>query len=481
MTDMATTAPARRAGLGWAILASSLPMFVVALNNLVVTNALPQIEEDFGADQTTLQWVVNAYVLAFAGMLLTGAALGDRYGRKLMFLVGIGIFSLGSVACALAYSSETLIAARVVQGIGAAAILPLSLTILAAAVSEKMRSAAIGIWSGINGLGVALGPLVGGAVTEGLDWKWIFWVNLPVGVVAVPLVLWAIAETRGADRGLDIPGVVLVTGLITSLVWGIVRAGDDGWTSTPILTAFGIALVLLIAFVLWERKAKSPLLPLRFYRIPNFVLSNVVSLAMYFGVFGSIFFLAQYLQGPLGFSPLEAGVRTLPWTAMPMIVAPLAGLITDKVGGGRLMALGLALQGVGLGWIASIATTTTPYGDMVPAMVIAGIGMGLVFAPTTAVVLGSVQPHEHGKASGANNTVREIGGALGIAVLTTVFTDYFNEIEIRKPADAAEAFVHGMVPAIWVGVVFVGVGALAGLFISKRVAAASSPQKLVEV
>ncbi|MEU5692906.1 MFS transporter [Actinosynnema sp. NPDC020468] len=470
-----TAIPTRRVGWGWAIVASSIPMFVVALNNLVVTNALPQIAEDFSADQETLQWVINAYVLAFAGMLLTGAALGDRYGRKLFFLLGIGVFSLGSVACALADSSATLIAARIVQGVGAAAILPLSLTILAAAVSEKMRSAAIGIWSGINGLGVALGPLVGGAVTEGLDWKWIFWVNLPVGAIAVPLVLWAITESRGADRGLDIPGVVLVTGFITSLVWGIVQAGDEGWGSRPILTAFGVALVLLIAFVLWERKAKSPLLPLRFYRIPNFVLSNVVSLAMYFGVFGSIFFLAQYLQGPLGYSPLEAGVRTLPWTAMPMVVAPLAGLITDKVGGGRLMALGLALQGIGLAWIANIATTTTPYGDMVPPMVIAGIGMGLVFAPTTAVVLGSVRPHEHGKASGANNTVREIGGALGIAVLTTVFTDYFDDVQIRKPADAAEAFVHGMVPAIWVGVVFVAVGALAGLFIRKRKALSAEP------
>ncbi|MFD1147260.1 MFS transporter [Saccharothrix hoggarensis] len=475
-----TTAPTRRVGLGWAILASSVPMFVVALNNLVVTNALPQIAEDFSADQTTLQWVVNAYVLAFAGMLLTAAALGDRYGRRLVFLIGIAVFSLGSVACALADSSGSLIAARVVQGVGAAAILPLSLTILAAAVPEKMRSAAIGIWSGINGLGVALGPLVGGAVTEGLDWTWIFWVNLPVGAIAAPLVLWAISESRGADRGLDIPGVVLVTGLITSLVWGIVRAGDEGWTSPQILGAFGVALVLLVAFVLWERKAPNPLLPLRFYRIPNFVLSNVVSLSMYFGVFGSIFFLAQYLQGPLGFSPLEAGVRTLPWTAMPMIVAPLAGLITDKVGGGKLMALGLALQGVGLGWIATLATTTTPYGDLVPPMVIAGIGMGLVFAPTTAVVLGSVRPSEHGKASGANNTVREIGGALGIAVLTTVFTEYFADVEIRQPADAAEAFVHGMIPAIWVGVVFVAAGALAGLFIRKRAAVTQEP-KLVEV
>jgi EmrB/QacA subfamily drug resistance transporter len=430
---------------------------------------LPQIAKSFSANETDLQWVINAYVLAFAGLLLTGAALGDRYGRKLMFVVGIVIFTLASVACALSQSTEALIAARVAQGVGAAAILPLSLTILSDAVPEKMRSASIGIWSGINGLGIALGPLVGGAVTEGVSWKWIFWLNVPVAVVAIPLVLWAIRESRGRDRGLDIAGMVLVTGAVIAAVWGIVRAGDDGWSSRPIVTAFTATFVLLVLFVLWERRAANPLLPLRFYRIPSFVLSNIVSLAMYFGVFGSIFFLAQYLQGPLGFSPLSAGLRTLPWTAMPMLVAPLAGLVTDRVGGGKLMAAGLALQGVALSWIALIAAPDIEYTRLVPAMVIGGIGMGLVFAPTTAVVLGSVRRHEAGKASGANNTVREVGGALGVAVLTTVFTHYFKQVRIRSAADAGHAFVHGMQPAIWVGVLVVGVGAIAGLFIRRRV------------
>lgn len=459
----------KRVPVGWAIVASSIPMFIVALNNLVVTNALPQISKDFSASITDLQWVINAYVLAFAGLLLTSAALGDRYGRKLVFLVGVGVFTVGSVGCALATSTGALIGARVVQGIGAAAILPLSLTVLAAAVSPKMRSAAIGIWSGINGLGVALGPLVGGAVTEGLDWKWIFWINLPVAVIAVPLLLWAIRESKGAAGGLDLFGMVLVSGAVTAAVWAIVRASDDGWTSAPIVSAFGAAALMLVVFVFWERRVTSPLLPLSFYKIPSFVLSNVVSLAMYFGVFGSIFFLAQYLQGPLGYSPLSAGLRTLPWTAMPMVVAPLTGLIVDRVGGGRLMALGLALQAVGLAWIANISAVDTPYGDLVPPMVIAGIGMGLVFAPTTAVVLGSVREHEHGKASGANNTVREVGGALGVAVLATVFTHYFNEVQIRSPQDAAKAFVNGMQPAIWVGVAVVVAGAIAGLFIRKSV------------
>jgi EmrB/QacA subfamily drug resistance transporter len=460
----------RRVGAGWAILASSVPMFMVSLNNLVVTNALYEIGQDLAADVEQLQWVVNAYILAFAGLLLTGAALGDRFGRKRVFLWAVGVFSLGSLACAVADDTATLIAARVVQGAGAAAVLPLSLTLLASAVPERKRSLAIGLWGGINGLAVAIGPLVGGAVTEGLAWQWIFWINLPVGAVAVPLVLWAVRESTGSDRALDLPGMLMACTAVTVAVWGIVEAHDAGWTSARILTAFGLAAALLVAFVLWERRVDNPLLPLRFYRIRAFVLSNLASLAMFFGVFGSIFFLAQYLQGPLGFSAFEAGLRTLPWTAMPMVVAPLAGAFTDRIGGGRLIAAGLLLQAVALGWIASIATADLAYGRLVPPMVLAGLGMGLVFAPLSAVVLGSVRPDEFGKASGANNTVREVGGALGIAVLVTVFQGYAD-----SSAGPAQAFVDGMVPAVWVGVAVVALGAVAAAFIPRRLRPAAEP------
>jgi nitrate/nitrite transporter NarK len=255
---------------------------------------------------------------------------------------------------------------------------------------------------------------------------------------------------------------------VTSAVWAIVEVHDRGWTSAPILGAYGLSAALLVAFVLWERVVSSPLLPLRFYRIRAFVLSNLASIAMFFGTFGSIFFLMQYLQGPLGYSALQAGLRTLPWTAMPMVIAPIAGAITDRVGGGRLMAAGLALQACGLGWIAHIATVDLAYGGLVPPMIVAGIGMGLVFAPTSAVVLGSVRPDEYGKASGANNTVREVGGALGIAVLVTVFQNRFDDTPIRSAADAAQAFVNGMTPAVWVGVAVVLAGALAAAFIPRH-------------
>ncbi|WIX91743.1 MFS transporter [Amycolatopsis sp. DG1A-15b] len=452
---------------GWVILASSLPMFMVALNNLVVTNALPEIGQSLDTDVAGLQWVVNGYVLAFAGLLLTGAALGDRYGRRLVFVGGIVLFSLGSIACALSDSTVTLVLARVVQGMGAAAVQPLSLTLLSAAVPPHRRSAAIGLWGGVNGLGIALGPLIGGAVTEGIAWQWIFWINLPVGMVAIPLVFWAVRETKGADRGLDLPGVLLVTGAVTTAVLAIVRAGDDGWASPRILGLVAAAVVLAVLFVVWEQRAASPLLPLGFYRIRAFVLTNLVSLAMFFGVFGGIFFLAQFMQGPMGFAPLEAGLRTLPWTAAPMIVAPLAGLITDRVGGGRLMALGLLLQGGALGWIALMARIDLPYAHLVPPLILAGIGMGLALAPATAVVLGAVSPQEHGKASGATNTIREVGGALGVAVLTTVFRGPLRTTTIWSPVDYAHAFVAGMTPATLVGVAVILAGSIIALFIPR--------------
>jgi EmrB/QacA subfamily drug resistance transporter len=450
-----------------AIAGASLPMFMVSLNNLVVTNALPDIAKSLTISVTGLQWVVNAYILTFAGLLLTGSALGDRYGRRRVFLAGILLFSLGSIGCALATSGDMLIAARVLQGAGAAAVQPISLTLVVGAVPATKRSAAVGLWGGVNGLGVALGPLVGGAVTQGLAWQWIFWVNIPVALIAIPLILKSVPEAKGSDGDLDLRGMVLVAGTVISVVWGIVRVGSAGWTSPSVLLPLAAAVGLGAAFVGWERRTPKPLLPLRFYREPAFVLSNLVSLAMYFGVFGSIFFLTQYMQDSLGFSPFEAGLRTLPWTAMPMIVAPAAGLLIDRIGGSRLMAAGLALQGIGLAWIASIATVDLSYSRLVPALAVSGIGMGLVFAPTMAVVLAAVRPHEHGKASGANNTVREIGGALGIAVLTTVFQSHFGIVR-SFPFDSARAFVHSMSSAIWVGVAVVEAAAVMALFIPAR-------------
>ncbi|MFD9130622.1 MFS transporter, partial [Kitasatospora sp. NPDC059571] len=443
------------------IVACSVPMFMVALDNLVVSTALHTLAVDLKADTRDLQWFVNAYVLSFSCLLLIGAALGDRFGWRRIFVAGIVVFTLASAACGLAGSSGELIAARTVQGFGAAAVMPLSLTLLSQAVPERMRSLAIGLWGAVSGLAVALGPVVGGAVVEGLAWEWIFWINVPVGLLAVPLVLRVLRESRGERAGLDLGGMLLAAAGLLAVVWAIVNGSADGWTSARILGAFTAGAALLAAFVGWERRVEHPLLPLGFYRIRAFTLTNVVSAAMYFGVFGSIFFLAQYLQIAPARSPLQAGVLTLAWTLMPMFIAPVAGALTDRVGGGRLMALGLFLQAAGLAWINLVAGTDTPYVRMVGAMVLAGAGMGFAIAPAASVVLAAVGPEHRGKASGANSTVREIGGALGIAVLSSVFLAH------GSTADPA-GFVRGLHPAVWVGVSVVVLGGVCALFIPHR-------------
>lgn len=450
-----------RVPLWLSVLACSLPMFMVALDNLVVSTALRTLAVELRADTQDLQWFVNAYVLSFACLLLTGAALGDRFGRRLVFVLGIVVFTLASAACGLADTSGELIAARVVQGFGAAAVMPLSLTLLSQAVPDRLRGLALGLWSAISGCAIAMGPVVGGAVVEGIAWEWIFWINVPVGVVAVPLALLTLSESRLSAASLDLGGMLLAGGGVFALVWGIVNGETDGWTSREVLTAFAASAVLLGAFVLWQRRAVAPLLPLSFYRSRAFVLSNIVSAAMYFGVFGSIFLLAQYLQIAPERTALHAGLLTLTWTIVPMFIAPFAGALSDKVGGGRLMALGLLLQGIGLAWINLVADTDTPFAQLAPAMIVAGAGMGLVFAPTAAVVLGAVSKEHAGKASGANITVREIGGALGIAVLSSVFVAYGSD-------SSPQEFVDGLRPAVWVGVVVVIVGALVALGIPRR-------------
>lgn len=470
--DAAPTPPSsngRRVPLWIAIVACSLPMFMVALDNLVVSTALRTLAVDLHASTQQLQWFVNAYVLTFACLLLTGAALGDRFGRRRVFTLGILVFTVASLACGLADTSGELIAARVVQGFGAAAVMPLSLTLLSQAVPERLRGLALGLWSAVSGMAVACGPVVGGAVVDGLDWEWIFWVNIPIGVVAVPLALLALDESKLPEAPLDLLGMALATLGLFAVVWGIVHGEPDGWTSATVLVSFAAGAVLLAGFVRWEHRTPHPLLPLAFYRVRAFVLSNVVSATMYFGVFGSIFLLSQYLQIAPVRTPLEAGVLTLTWTLMPMFVAPVAGALTDRVGGGRLMGVGLLLQGAGLAWINLAATTDTPYSRLAAPMVVAGIGMGLVFAPTAAVVLGSVNREYAGKASGANTTVRELGGALGIAVLGSVFSAYGSD---RGPQE----FVDGLHPAVWVGVAVVVLGSVAAFAIPRPVNTAGASE-----
>jgi EmrB/QacA subfamily drug resistance transporter len=444
----------------WTFAVTSIALFMVVLDNLVVSTALPVIRVDLGASLEQLEWTVNAYTLTFAVFLLTGAALGDRFGRKRLFMIGVAIFTAASAAAALAPSAEWLIAARAVQGVGGAIVTPLTLTILSAAVAREKRGMALGAWSGIAGLAVATGPLVGGAVVDGISWQWIFWLNVPVGLLLLPLAT-RLAESYGPDGALDIPGLGLASLGLLGIVWGLVNGNADGWTSPQIVAALAGGAALLVAFVAWEGRAPQPMLPMGFFRDRAFAAANGASLLMYFGMFGSIFLLTQFFQTAQGFSPLESGLRVLPWTAMPMVVAPIAGALSDRIGGRPLMAAGLALQALGLAWIATVSTATVGYGALVIPFVLSGIGMAMFFAPTANVVLSAVRPEQEGKASGTNNTIREVGGVLGVAVLASIFARYGG---YESPA----SFNDGLVAALWAGAVVVGIGALVALAIPRK-------------
>jgi EmrB/QacA subfamily drug resistance transporter len=444
----------------WTFVITTVALFMVVLDNLVVSTALPVIRVDLGASIEELEWTVNAYTLTFAVFLLTGAALGDRFGRKRLLMIGLGIFTASSAAAALAPSAEWLIAARAVQGVGGAIVTPLTLTILSAAVPAARRGAALGVWSGVAGLAVASGPLVGGAVVDGISWQWIFWLNVPIGLVLLPLAT-RLRESYGPDRTLDLPGLALSGAGLLGIVWGLIHGNGDGWTSPNIMAALVGGAAALVAFVLWELRAPAPMLPMRFFRNRAFSAANAASLLMYFGMFGSIFLLTQFFQTAQGYSPLESGLRVLPWTAMPMFVAPLAGALSDRIGGRPLMALGLALQAIGLAWIASVSTATVGYEALVGPFVLSGIGMALFFAPVANVVLSAVRPEQEGKASGANNAIREVGGVLGVAVLASIFAR-------TGGYDSPQTFNDGLVPALWVGAIVVGAGAALSLLIPRK-------------
>ncbi|MFI6047264.1 MFS transporter [Nocardia sp. NPDC051321] len=456
-----TTSMSGRA-LAAVLAAVGIPMFMVTLDNLVVTNALPVIRTELGASLSDLQWFINAYTLAFASLLLTVSAIGDRLGRRTVFLTGIALFTVASAACALATEPWMLIAARVVQGFGGAAVAPLSLTLLSAAVPERMRSAAIGIWGGIFGLGVAVGPLVGGAVVEGLSWQWIFWLNVPIGVVVVPFAARVLRESYGATRRLDLLGLALSASGVLAVVWGVIHGADAGWTSATVLGSFIAGAVLLTGLIAWELRTPDPMLPLRLFRSRAYRVSNVMSFTFSMGVFGSIFLLAQYFQVVQGYGPLEAGVRTMPWTMAPMVVAPIAGMLVDRVGARTLLAAGQILLTIALGWMAAITTVDVGFGAFVGPFLLGGIGMGLTFAPSATVIMASAAPEDQAMASGTNNTLREVGIAMGIAVLASVFASHGSYL-------SPQAYVDGLVPAIWVGAAIVAVGAVISLLLPAKI------------
>ena len=460
--------------MAWTFTITSIALFMVTLDNLVITTAIPVIRTRLHASLSGLEWTVNAYTLTFAVLLLTGAALGDRFGRRRLFTLGVAIFTAGSAAAALAPSIGALNLARAVQGLGGSIVLPLTLTILSAAVPAGKRGLALGAWGGISGLAVALGPVVGGAIVQAISWQWIFWLNVPIGAALVPLAWTRLAETRGPAGRLDLPGLGLSAVGLFGIVWGLVRGNSSGWTSPEILTALVAGAGVLAVFVAWERRALAPMLPMRLFSSAAFTLANTASLFMYFGMFGSIFLLSQFFQTVQHDSPLGSGLRILAWTIAPMFVSPVAGALSDRVGGHTLIGTGLAMQAAGLAWLGLATTPTTAYPAFIGPFLLAGAGMGLFFAPMASVVLAAVRPAQQGQASGANNAIRELGGVLGVAVLAAVFAS-------RGGYRTGHAFVAGMNPALLIGAVVVAAGAAAAFAIPRgrtagRLEAADSEQ-----
>ncbi|VXB90399.1 Multidrug resistance protein stp [Microbacterium sp. 8M] len=468
MTDTSSPTPVRRERTGLSprrprpvalvIAAASLPMFMATLDNLVMTNALPVLHREMGATIEQLQWFVNAYTLAFAGAILVASALGDRFGRRTVFALGIALFGAGSLFAALSSDPGQLIAARAVQGLGAAAVMPLSLALLTGAVPAARRALAIGIWGGVSGLGVAVGPLIGGAIMEGWNWQAIFWINLPVAMIAIPFALLVLNNDFGARVRIDVPGALLAAAGVLALVHAIVRGNDDGWDTIGVISELALGGALVIAFLLWQLRAAAPLVPLRLFRDRSFSVTNVVGFAFSFGTFGSVFILIQFLQVVQGASPLEAAVQTTPWTLAPMFVAPIAGIIAPRVGTRALLVAGLLLQGVALGWLAALLSADVPYAALVAPFVLAGVGMGLVFAPSATALLATLGLVDHAKASGVNSTVRELGVALGTAVMTAIFVGAGGQLRPDHYVDAAR-------PAVFTGAVVLLAATLVALWL----------------
>jgi EmrB/QacA subfamily drug resistance transporter len=436
----------------WTYLACCIAVFMVSMDNLIVTNALPVIRQSLHTGLEGLEWTVNAYTLTFAVLLLTGAALGDRFGRRRLMTIGIIVFTAASAASALAPTIGALITTRAVQGVGAAIMMPLTVTMISSVTPPQRRGMALGIWGATAGLGAALGPVIGGAVTDAGSWQWIFWINVPVGVAVLPLLLLA-RESRSQARRLDPAGVVLVTAGLFGIVFGLVRGNTHGWTSAQVLGALLGGGVLLMAFLYWESRAATPMVPLSLFRNRGFSATSATILFTFLGMFGVIFLVSQFMQSVLGYTPLAAGVHGLPWTAAPAVGAPIAGLLSDRIGGRRIVAIGVALQAIGIAWLAAEITPTIAYGRLVPPFIIAGTGLGFFIAPITRLALSHASEELEGIASGTANALRQVGTVLGIATLGSVFS-------AAGGLDSANHFTHGLTAALAVSAIVLGASSL---------------------
>lgn len=445
-----------RSQFAWTFAITALGLFMFALDRLIVTNALAVIQRDLGANIASLQWTVNAFTLTFGVLLLTGAALGDRFGRRRVFTIGVGLFTLGSAAAALAPSALALIAARALQGAGGAIITPLSLTILLGATPASRRGAVLGAWGAIAGIAAAAGPVVGGALTGVLSWHWIFWLNVPIGVVLIPLARAKLAESHGPHPRLDLPGLALSGAGLLALVWGLVEAPSAGWTSPQVIGALGAGTATLTVFVGWERRARAPMLPLAFFRVRAFAAAAATTLLAYSGIFGALFMLGQLMQTGYGASPVHAGLGLLPMTGAMVLTAPAAGALSDRIGPRPLLSGALVLETLALLWLAAHAHHGASYAGLAPGFAATGVGAATLFAPLQATQVGAVAPKHHGQASGAAITIRETGGVLGVAITAGIFTT-------QGSTSTPDAFLAGARPALLIAALTVAAAIPAAL------------------
>jgi EmrB/QacA subfamily drug resistance transporter len=434
--------PETKRRLGWVLGLTSTGYFMVVLDSVVVITALPRMQRDLHVSLSSLQWTLNAYGIAFAAGIITAVALGDRLGRRKVFTLGLGLFTVASVACALAPNVSDLIAARVVQGLGGAIVLPLSLTILTTAFPAERRGMIVGIYSGLAGLAVAMGPIIGGAVTQGIDWHWIFWINVPIGAIAVPLGLRLLPESYGAPERLDLIGAAFVTAGVVAFVWALSRANQVGWSSAEVVGTLAVGPVLLIAFVWRERSVSEPLMPLRLFALRDFALGNVTTFLMSGAIFAAGLFVTEEFQLARHYPPVGAGLRLLPFFATPMLVSPIAGALSDRVGRRPIMVVGLSLLTAGLAWVAWRGSLDTSWIELVIALLVAGVGVSMALPTVPTAVLSAVAPPEIGKASGINYMAQRFGAVFGIAIGTTVFGSYGR---LGTPATVTAGFE----PALW--------------------------------
>ena len=452
---MSPQATNTRGSIAWVVVLTAIGSFMAALDTLVVSTALPTLRLDLGASISELEWTVNAYNLSFAVMLVTAAALGDRLGRRRLYAVGLIGFAIASAASALSPTVGWLIAARAVQGVGAAFMMSLGLALLSAAFPAEKRGMAIGLFSAVTGLAVASGPLVGGAVVNGLDWTWIFWLNVPIGLIAAPMTLTRMRESYGPNTALDLPGLALISAGAFGIVWGLVRGNAAGWGSLEVVGTLVAGALLVAGFIAYERRASEPMIPMSFFRSRAFSAGNVAIFFVFASLLAEVYFFSQLLQSGMGFDALGAGLRLMPWTATFLLVGPVAGAMADRIGERPLMVGGLLIQAAGTIWIALIASPDLAYSELVIPLIVAGVGISMAIPSAQNSVLGSMAQDAVGKAAGTNSVMRELGGVFGIAVAVAVFAAAGSYV-------SAQAFVDGFGPAIGVSAGLALLGAIAG-------------------